>query len=337
MSGSGAACRLEPCLTPRRVRAGHRAPGQLCRATHDRRTAADAADRPVGARPPLMRQSQSLRSRVSESVRRPEFINGLLQIHKCVVAATAALWFALNILESELPFLAPWTALLTVHATVYRSLSTGIQTTAASGVGVVLSFLIGNYLGVSLWTFAVALLVGMVASRLTWIRDEGVAIATTAIFVLGSGFESQENLLADRVLEVLVGVAFGVLVNLMIIPPLRDRQAARYIDSINRRMGAVLDEMAQEFSRSWDTDRAEEWFQEVSEIEGAVELAWRTVSFARESSRANPRRYIHSLRTGKQAPQPSEIQGEKEIGRASCRERVEESGREDGWKKKYMM
>src|SRR5690625_6332447 len=108
-----------------------------------------------------MSQSQSLRSRVSESVRRPEFINDLLQILKCVVAATAAWWFALNILESELPFLAPWTALLTVHATVYRSLSTGIQTTAASGVGVVLSFLIGNYLGVSLWTFAVALLVGM--------------------------------------------------------------------------------------------------------------------------------------------------------------------------------
>src|SRR5690625_7364925 len=93
----------------------------------------------------------------------------------------------------------------------YTTLFRSIQTTAASGVGVVLSFLIGNYLGVILWTFAVALPVGMVAARLTWIRDEGVAIATTAIFVLGSGFESQENLLADRVLEVLVGVAFGVL------------------------------------------------------------------------------------------------------------------------------
>src|SRR5699024_12096115 len=116
----------------------------------------------------------------------------------------------------------------------------------------------------------------------------------------------------------------GVLVNLMIIPPLRDRQAARYIDSINRRMGAVLDEMAQELSRSWDTVRAEEWFQEVCEIEGAVELAWRTVSFARESSRADPRGYIHSLRTGKQAPQPSEIQGEK-VGDEELVDRVDES------------
>lgn len=254
--------------------------------------------------------SQSLRSRVGDAVRRPEFLNDLLQILKCVVAATAAWWFADTVLESELPFLAPWTALLTVHATVYRSLSTGIQTTAASGIGVLLSFLVGNYLGVSLWTFALALLVGMIASRLTWIRDEGVAIATTAIFVLGSGFENQENLLGDRVIEVLVGVAFGVLVNLMIIPPLRDRQAARYIDSINRRMGAVLEEMAEEFSRSWDTDRAEEWFRETSEMGDAVQMAWRTVSFARESSRANPRRYIHLLRSRKQGQQQADGQGE---------------------------
>lgn len=269
-------------------------------------------------------QPQSLPNRVGEAVRRPEFINDLLQILKCAVAATAAWWFALNILESELPFLAPWTALLTVHATVYRSLSTGIQTTAASGIGVLLSFLVGTYLGVSLWTFALALLVGMLASRLTWIRDEGVAIATTAIFVLGSGFESQENLLGDRVLEVLVGVAFGVLVNLMIIPPLRDRQAARYIDSINRRMGAVLDEMGQEFSRSWDTDRAEEWFQETTEMSDAVQMAWRTVSFARESNRANPRRYIPSLRGGRRRQQQADRHGEK-VNYEELLQRVDES------------
>src|SRR5699024_3852482 len=133
--------------------------------------------------------------------------------------------------------------------------------------GVLLSFLIGSFLGVEVWTFALALLVGMAASRLSWIRDEGVAIATTAIFVLGSGFGAQAPLLLDRLLEVGVGVAFGVVVNLLVIPPLRDRQAARYIDSINRRMGAVLMEMAEEFSRSWDTDRADAWAQETQEMQ----------------------------------------------------------------------
>lgn len=185
----------------------------------------------------------------------------LLQIAKSVIAATAAWWLSGSVLDSQMPFLAPWTALLTVHATVHRSLSRGIQTTVASSVGVGISFLIGNFLGVSLWTFALALLVGLLGARLSWIRDEGVAIATTAIFILGSGFDSQQPLLVERIAELALGVAIGLAVNLIVIPPLRDQQAARYVDSINRRMGDVLSSMGREFSESWDTGEADSWLQ----------------------------------------------------------------------------
>src|SRR5699024_9319442 len=157
-----------------------------------------------GAAAPSSRLGQ-LWSRWWEALRRPEVVTDLLQILKCVLAATAAWWFATAVLQSEMPFLAPWTALLTVHATVYRSFSRGLQSTVSSGLGVLLSYLIGAFLGVELWTFALALLVGLVASRLWWIRDEGVAIATTAIFVLGSGFGEQAPLLVERLIEVGVG------------------------------------------------------------------------------------------------------------------------------------
>lgn len=219
----------------------------------------------------------------------PEAITDLLQILKGVVAGTAAWWLSLVVLDSSLPFLAPWTALLTVHATVYRSLSRGAQTTVASTVGVALSFVIGAWLGVNLWTFALALFVGLLGARLSWIRDEGVAIATTAIFVLGSGFDSQQPLLMDRILEVALGVTVGIAVNLMIVPPLRDQQASRYIDSINRRMGIVLTSMADEFSDSWDTHRADAWFRETESMSSELNSAWQTVRFARESQRGNPR------------------------------------------------
>lgn len=66
---------------------------------------------------------------------RPDFVTDLLQILKTVIAGTAAWWFAITVLESPLPFLAPWTALLTVHATVHRSFSHGVQTTLASAIG----------------------------------------------------------------------------------------------------------------------------------------------------------------------------------------------------------
>src|SRR5699024_6934047 len=136
-----------------------------------------------------------------------------------------------------------------------------------------LPIFIGAWLGVSVWTFALALLVGLVGARITWIRDEGIAIATTAIFVLGSGFGDQQPLLMDRIIEVALGVAVGVTVNLLVIPPLRDQQASRYVDSINRRMGEVLISMAQEFSSDWDTDRAEAWFQETESTSTELDSA----------------------------------------------------------------
>ncbi|MGJ9373800.1 FUSC family protein [Nesterenkonia sp. CF4.4] len=249
---------------------------------------------------------------LTELVKRPVFLTGAAQILKSVIAATAAWWFSVAVLETPLPFLSPWAALLAVHATVHQSLSRGAQTAIASALGVGLSFLIGTYLGVGVWTFALALLVGLVAARIPGIRTEGVAIATTAIFILSNGFDDQAPLLLDRLLEVGVGVTAGIAVNLMIVPPLRDRQAARHVDSINRRMGDVLVNMAEELSTSWSTDNADAWLEATKSMETELNSAWQFVWFARESHRANPRNYLHRHRRTKNHSQPG-----AESGRAS--------------------
>ena len=230
-----------------------------------------------------------LRRRIAILLRRPDVTTDALQIRKTVVAATLAWWLAVEILESQMPFLAPWVALLTVYPTVYQSLRRGAQTTVASWAGVGVSFVIGHFLGVGLWTFALAIVVGMAASRIPWIRDEGVAIATTAVFVLGDGFTEQQPMLLDRIIEVAVGAAVGLLVNLLLIPPLRDRQASRYVDHINLRMGRILVDMADELRDSWDTDDAESWATEIQSMTDDLSTAWESVRSAHESRRANPR------------------------------------------------
>lgn len=220
---------------------------------------------------------------------RPEEVTGWLQIAKAVIAATIAWWVTRDLLASQLPFLAPWTALLTVHVTVYRSVSRGLQTLVASLLGIALSFVIGVWLGVSVATFALALAIGMIVALVPWIREEGIAVATTAIFVLGAGFGEEQPLLADRLLEIALGVAVGIAVNLLIVPPLRHKEAARYVDSIKARMGGVLIDMADEFASVWDTERADAWVAETRSMTEEVDRAWRMVRFARESERANPR------------------------------------------------
>ncbi|HIW91729.1 MAG TPA: hypothetical protein H9870_08725 [Candidatus Corynebacterium avicola] len=233
-----------------------------------------------------------------------------LQVLKCVIAASGAWWLSINVLGTQYPFLSPWVALLTIDATTYRTLSRGIQSTIASLLGITVAFLIGNYLGVALWTYALALVIGLVLAQVRWIRDEGVTVATMSVFILSDGFSQSQQHFGDRILEITVGIAVGVAVNLLVFPPLRDHQASKYVDSVNRRMGSVLQNMGEEFSTSWDTDRAEAWVEESESITSELNSAWSTVKFARESRRANPRSYLPRLRRSHAGKEPAADPGD---------------------------
>ncbi|WP_291477778.1 aromatic acid exporter family protein [Corynebacterium sp.] len=258
--------------------------------------------------------------RLWAAVSGPEGSTAGLQIAKCVVAATAAWWVSVTFLNTSFPFLAPWVALLTIDATAYRTLSRGVQSTVASLLGIGVASLVGHILGVSLWTYALALLVGLVVARVPWIRDEGVTVATMAIFILSDGFSEQQQQFGDRMLEIGVGVLVGIAVNLLVLPPMRDRQASRYVDSVNHRMGSVLENMGEEFASSWDTDRADAWITETDAITEELNSAWSVVRFARESRRANPRSYLARLRRARagagQAPDPADANWEDILRRA---------------------
>lgn len=221
-------------------------------------------------------------------MRKAAVFTDYLQIAKAVIAGTGAWWVSVTFLESQTPFLAPWVALLTVHVTVTRSIVRGAQTWIASSLGVLLSSAIGVYLGVEVWTFALALAVGLIAARLPGIRREGTEIATTAIFLLAAGFTEDTPALVERVVEVGLGVGIGVLVNLLVMPPLRDAQASQTVDDLNQRMGAVMEQMGQDFAESWGTDRSRSWFEATEDMRNDLARSWDAVRFAEESRKTKP-------------------------------------------------
>ncbi len=252
--------------------------------------------------PPTTRMKK-LRTSFMDRITRPEFQTGAIQVVKTIFATTLAWWISVNFLNTSFPFLAPWTALLTIQATAYRTLSRGAQSTIASVLGIAVTFLVGHYLGVTVWTYALALLIGLAIARIKWIREEGITVATTAIFLLSDGFTEQSRDFGERMLEILMGIFIGVLVNMLVMPPLRDRQASNYINNITRRMGEVLEEMGTEVSTSWNTERAQEWINQIEAVDSELNSAWSTVRFARESRRINPRQRMH-LHKGKGVRKP---------------------------------
>ncbi len=216
-----------------------------------------------------------------------------LQILKAVIATTGAWWICVTFLDSQMPFLAPWVALMTIQATVANSVAQGAQTMIASFIGVLMSFAIGVYLEVNIWTYALAIFVGMLGSRIPGLRRDGISIATSAIFLLSTGFTEDTPALIDRVIEIGIGVVTGIGVNMLVLPPLRDRQAAQTVDELNRRMGEIMGQMSEEFADSWSTGRARAWSEDISQMRTDLDRTWRTVQFARDSRRRNPRWLLH--------------------------------------------
>lgn len=226
-------------------------------------------------------------------MRKAAVFTDYLQIFKAVLATTGAWWICVTFLDSQMPFLAPWVALMTIQATVSSSVVQGTQTLIASFIGVLMSFVIGVYLGVEIWTYALAILAGMLGARIPGLRRDGISIATTAIFLLSTGFTEDTPALIDRMIEIGIGVAIGIGVNMVVLPPLRDKQASQTVDDLNRRMGEIMDQMGEEFTDSWDTDQARGWSESISQMRTDLDGTWRTVQFARESRRRNPRRMLH--------------------------------------------
>lgn len=224
---------------------------------------------------------------------RPETRTDLLQVAKTVVAVVVAWVVASEVLALEQAFLAPWAALLTVHATVYRSVWSGAQSVLAAALGIALSYVAVEALGyrfVAAPALGLSVLAGLLLARVILEKDVGVAVATTALFVVTSGYAAQEAVLAQRFLDTLVGVLVGLAVNVLLVPPLDDQVAERALDDVSGEMGRLLVTMAGDLRTDMHRDVSQGWIEATRELDERLDRAQAHLSFARESRWANPLR-----------------------------------------------
>ncbi|HET9996471.1 MAG TPA: aromatic acid exporter family protein [Nocardioides sp.] len=229
-------------------------------------------------------------------LRDPLFWSDVVQLGKTVLAAVLAWVVAAEVLDLSQPFLAPWAALLVVHATVYRTFSRGLQQVAAAVVAVVLASAIGHIWGTSTWSVAVLMVVCLVVGSVPWFRAETTIVATTGLVVLTTGF-SDDAMLLTRLLDTAIGVAVGLLVNVVVWPPLRSRTAIAAMDRLDDGIGELLVDMARTLREGpTDTETVTEWIDRTRDLDEKIDHAWALVRQAQESSRMNPRRGARDVR-----------------------------------------
>jgi uncharacterized membrane protein YccC len=165
---------------------------------------------------------------------------------------------------------------------------------AATFAAVLLAAVVGQVLGLSTWSVVVVLVVGLFVGVVPWMGVDTTTIASTAIVVLTTGYG--DGLLFSRLIDTAIGVVVGLVVNLMVWPPLRRRTTIAAMDRIDDAVGALLTDMASTLRPGCDREDIDEWMERTRRIDADVDHAWALVRQAAESARLNPRRSAHELR-----------------------------------------
>ncbi|MDF3311990.1 aromatic acid exporter family protein [Rhodococcus sp. T2V] len=225
----------------------------------------------------------------------------LVQAIKATGAAVLAWVVASRVFDFSQPFLAPWSAIFIVEATVYRSVRSAAQQISAVTVAVVLTTAVAAVIPWELLTLTVAVLVGLLIGQWHRFGESGPWIGITALLLLTSG-ATAETLLVERLAETVLGAGIGLVINATIFPPVYGDTARRATHRLATELAALLTDLATVLRENEPPPHADAWARQAKAAIGLVRQAERAVEWSAESRRLNLRQRVVRLGTPTEDP-----------------------------------
>ncbi|MFJ8885613.1 aromatic acid exporter family protein [Streptomyces sp. NPDC102402] len=210
--------------------------------------------------------------------------------------AVAAFW-----IESPMALMAPWTALVLVDSTVYRSLRAGAQQLGVISIGAVWAS-VAMYLtrGGTLPAMAISLPPLMLMAGYRRLGAHGIYGATTALLVIAYG-AYQPWQVGHRLLETLIGALIGLSVNACVLPPVRLDGVRADLHTLAVECSDLLLAISDGLRRPWGAAQADAWEDQARRLHRGVQAVALARHLAAESTRLNPGR---RMRRGHRTPHP---------------------------------
>lgn len=232
--------------------------------------------------------STTRRSALTLAIRRAVRPARLLHAAKTAIAATIA-WFLGGLLPGELAdyaYYAPLGALISMAPTLMDSVRSSIQTVVGLALGVLVAWGLIAIAAPPFVAVPVAILVGTVLAGLTVLGPGKDYIPIAALFVLIIGGANANGFSIGYVAQMGLGMVIGIVVNLVVMPPLRVDDSATALSALRRTGARTLEAMAESLSTGGD---GSDWERELLTFESRLAEAATAVRGARDSRRANPR------------------------------------------------
>ncbi|MFF2031525.1 aromatic acid exporter family protein [Arthrobacter sp. NPDC058192] len=193
---------------------------------------------------------------------------------------------------AEYPYYAPLGALVAMYENVAGSMRQGLQTLVGLAIGVGLAFMLFSLGEPSPLTVAVVMGLGVILAGLPRIGSGRDWIPTAALLVLLVGGHNPDTFSFGYLFQMGVGVTVGIVVNLLVFPPLHFRAAALSIAELRQALAQQLWDMGQALKESWPPEH-EDWSRRSEALAAHARSVRLAVEKADASRQANPRRRLH--------------------------------------------
>ncbi|WP_016906290.1 FUSC family protein [Streptomyces xiaopingdaonensis] len=217
----------------------------------------------------------------------------LLLLVKSAIAGIVAWALAQYVVGSPQPTYAPFTALLVVQSSAYRTIWQSVQYVGALLLGVFAAGAAQPLLGPNLLTFSLMLLVALVIGRWRRLGTQGVQVSVAAVFAYNALLQSGSASVWQIAGTTLLGAGVGLLVSLLILPPLRYNTAAAGVRQLSTAFDSLLSDVAGGLRDGVpERRRVGDWLDRARELDRTVAGARSAVESGAESVLYNPRRFL---------------------------------------------
>nr|WP_255523823.1 FUSC family protein [Terrabacter sp. MAHUQ-38] len=215
--------------------------------------------------------------------------DALLLLLKAAAATVIAWQFAVQVLDSPVPFYAPMAALLVVDRTMVRSLSASAQRIAAVVLGLSVAWAVATVVGITWWTMFGVVLVALVIGRWSRLGDHGIQVPAMVLLSLITAKGTNEEFTYLTIVETVAGGVIGVATNAVVLAPLHLTRPRQRVTALARQVHDLLEEMARGLPDEWDHDVARGWYRRGTEVADKAPFVIDDIKTGRESTRFNPR------------------------------------------------
>ncbi|GAB3598063.1 hypothetical protein GCM10027408_12300 [Microbacterium tumbae] len=217
----------------------------------------------------------------------------LVQVVKSAVATIGSWLIAGWLIPGPLPVFAAIAALLVVQPSVNQSLAKALERSIGVIAGVLIAVGLSLLLGPQSWVVLLAIVVAMLAAwALRATPGTGNQVAISAMLVLALGSSSPDYAL-DRILETLIGVAIGLIVNVVIVPPVLVDPARRDLGLLGGELAASMARLAAALPAARTQAQLQELMLQARLLRPMQVSAEASISAGEESLTLNPRRSTH--------------------------------------------